>query len=114
VKHVAKLRFAHAEQIMPLAALLHVKGSDKSADPHVLYRQENNPWRGGWVTPYSANIQWDVYKSNTENSPTLVKMLYNEKEIGFKENCHVYPGTHYFYSLNELERCYSKELSVNE
>lgn len=114
VKHVAKLRFAHAEQIMPLAALLHIKGSSQSADPTVLYTQENNEWRGGWVTPYSANIQWDVYKNSTENSETLVKMLYNEKEIGFKDDCHVYPGTNYFYSLSELERCYSKELSVND
>ncbi|RQW61105.1 histidine-type phosphatase [Vibrio viridaestus] len=113
-KHVAKLRFAHAEQIMPLAALLHVKGSNQSADPAILYTQENNPWRGGWVTPYSANIQWDVYKSGAKNNETLVKMLYNEKEIQFKADCQIYPGTHYFYSLSELERCYSKELSIKD
>lgn len=113
-KHVAKVRFAHAEQIMPLAALLHVEGSTQSADPSVLYTQENNEWRGGWVTPYSANIQWDVYKNSKEGGETLVKMLYNEKEIGFKADCKVFPGTQYFYSLTELERCYSQELTVNE
>ncbi|PNI03198.1 histidine-type phosphatase [Vibrio diazotrophicus] len=114
IKHVAKVRFAHAEQIMPLAALLHVEGSTQAADPAVLYTQENNEWRGGSVTPYSANIQWDVYKNANKGGETLVKMLYNEKEIGFKDSCKVFPGTKYFYSLNELERCYSKELSVNE
>jgi hypothetical protein len=113
VNHVAKVRFAHAEQIMPLAALLHVKGSTQAADPSVLYSQENNEWRGGWVTPYSANIQWDVYKSANKGGETLVKMLYNEKEIAFKADCQVFEGTQYFYSLSELERCYSKELSVN-
>ena len=113
IKHVAKVRFAHAEQIMPLAALLHVEGSTQSADPTVLYSQENNEWRGGWVTPYSANIQWDVYKNSTEGGETLVKMLYNEKEIGFKDDCIVFPGTQYFYSLTELEHCYSKELNPN-
>lgn len=110
-KHIAKLRFAHAEQIMPLAALLKVQGSTQSADPKVLYSQENNEWRGGWVTPYSANIQWDVYKKNVSDGETLVKMLYNEKEIGFKVSCKTYTGTQYFYSLNELKRCYKKELS---
>lgn len=113
VNHVAKVRFAHAEQIMPLAALLHLKGSTQAADPSVLYSQENNEWRGGWVTPYSANIQWDVYKSANKGGETLVKMLYNEKEIAFKADCQVFEGTQYFYSLSELERCYSKELSVN-
>lgn len=113
IKHVAKVRFAHAEQIMPLAALLHVEGSTQSADPAVLYRQENNEWRGGWVTPYSANIQWDLYKSGTEGGKTLVKMLYNEKEIGFKDSCKVFPGTKHFYSLTELERCYNQELRSN-
>lgn len=113
-KHVAKVRFAHAEEIIPLAALLHVKGSTQSADPAVLYTQENNEWRGGWVTPYSANIQWDVYKNNTEGSAILVKMLYNEKEIGFKADCKVFPGTQYFYSLTELKRCYKKELTTTD
>ena len=111
VKHVAKLRFAHAEQIMPLAALLHVEGSQKSAAPDELYSQQNNVWRGGWVTPYSANIQWDLFKSKKPNSVTLVKMFYNEKEIGFKDDCEVFRGTQYFYSLSELERCYRDELS---
>ncbi|MFT6403934.1 MAG: hypothetical protein ACJA2U_000283 [Marinomonas primoryensis] len=111
VKHVAKLRFAHAEQIMPLAALLHVEGSQKSATTDELYSQQNNVWRGGWVTPYSANIQWDLFKSKKTNSVTLVKMLYNEKEIGFKDDCEVFRGTQYFYSLSELERCYRDELS---
>ncbi|MGL4224862.1 MAG: histidine-type phosphatase [Vibrio sp.] len=108
--HVAKLRFAHAEQIMPLAALLKVTGSTQQADPNILYSQQNNEWRGGWVTPYSANIQWDVYKNSANGSETLVKMFYNEKEIAFKAGCAVYPGTQYFYSLTELKRCYSAEL----
>lgn len=110
--HTAKVRFAHAEQIMPLAALLKVEGSEQPADPAVLYRQDNNRWRGGWVTPYSANIQWDVYQNAANGGETLVKMLYNEKEIGFKQDCHVYPGTRYFYSLPELQRCYNEELNV--
>lgn len=111
--HVAKLRFAHAEQIMPLAALLKVEGSTQQANPNILYSQKNNEWRGGWVTPYSANIQWDVYKNSANGSETLVKMFYNEKEIAFKTGCAVYPGTQYFYSLTELKRCYSEELSIN-
>ncbi len=110
-KMLAKLRFAHAEQIMPLAALLKVNGSQQPAHPDELYSQENNPWRGDWVTPYSANIQWDLYR-NPISGQALVKMLYNEKETLFKSDCQPVPGTQFYYSLTELEQCYSEELTL--
>ena len=73
------------ETLIPLAALMKLEGSRQSAQPGVLMSQENNEWRGGWVSPYAANIQWDVYRN--EAGRVLVKMLYNEKELAFKAGC---------------------------
>lgn len=103
--HVAKLRFAHAETIIPLVALMKLEGSRQGAEVGTLMTQENNEWRGGWVSPYAANIQWDVYQ-NAEQQ-VLVKMLYNEKEVAFKAGCEPVAAGSYFYDFAELKRCYA-------
>ena len=106
-EHVAKLRFAHAETIIPLVALMKLVGSRQGAEVGTLYSQENNEWRGGWVSPYAANIQWDVYQ-NAEQQ-VLVKMLYNEKEVAFKAGCEPIAAGSHFYDFAELKRCYAIE-----
>ncbi|MCD8548457.1 MAG: histidine phosphatase family protein [Aeromonadaceae bacterium] len=103
--HVAKLRFAHAEAIIPLVALMKLEGSRQGAEPGTLMTQENNEWRGGWVSPYTANIQWDVYQN--ADKQVLVKMLYNEKEVAFKEGCTPVSAGSFFYDFAELKRCYA-------
>ena len=103
-EHVAKLRFAHAETLIPLAALMQLEGSRQSAQPGVLMSQANNEWRGGWVSPYAANIQWDVYRNDAGR--VLVKMLYNEKELAFKAGCSPLAVGSFFYDFGELKRCY--------
>lgn len=103
-EHVAKLRFAHAETVIPLAALMQLEGSRQSAQPGVLMSQANNEWRGGWVSPYAANIQWDVYRNDAGR--VLVKMLYNEKELAFKAGCSPIAVGSFFYDFGELKRCY--------
>ena len=103
--HVAKLRFAHAETIIPLVALMKLEGSRQGAEVGTLYSQENNEWRGGWVSPYAANIQWDVYQNADQQ--VLVKMLYNEKEVAFKAGCEPVAAGSHFYDFAELKRCYA-------
>ncbi|MFG0875107.1 histidine-type phosphatase, partial [Aeromonas media] len=102
-EHVAKLRFAHAETLIPLAALMQLEGSRQSAQTGVLMSQANNEWRGGWVSPYAANIQWDVYRNDAGR--VLVKMLYNEKELAFKAGCSPIAVGSFFYDFGELKRC---------
>ncbi|MEV7597217.1 histidine-type phosphatase [Kitasatospora sp. NPDC089797] len=104
----AVLRFTHAEEIMPLAALMGLPGSTEAADPAVPYSYPDNPWRGADVAPMGANIQWDLY----ENAPSdgapadhLVRMLYNEREIAFKPSCRPVAAGSHFYRLDELTRC---------
>ncbi|WP_033295522.1 histidine-type phosphatase [Amycolatopsis jejuensis] len=101
----ADLRFTHAEEIIPLAALMQLPGSEKQADPDEDYTYANNPWRGASVSPMAANLQWDIYRNGTTY---LVRMLYQEKEIPFKPDCTPFtPGSHY-YRLDELSRCFGR------
>ncbi|GAA2672127.1 histidine-type phosphatase [Streptomyces lunalinharesii] len=101
----AELRFTHAEEIIPLAALMGLPGSTKAADPAQRYTYADNPWRGASVAPMAANIQWDVFR---RGDTYLVRMLYNEKETAFKTGCRPVARGSRFYDLVELERCFGR------
>ncbi|GAQ58573.1 histidine-type phosphatase [Streptomyces acidiscabies] len=101
----AELRFTHAEEIIPLAALMGLPESTKPATPGQSYTYKNNPWRGADVAPLGANIQWDVYQKGTQY---LVRMLYNEKEIPFKADCEPVAKNSKFYDFTELQRCFKR------
>lgn len=101
----AVFRFAHAEQIVPLAALMRLPGSTQPQPVGQLYDYANNPWRGALVSPMSANVQWDLFEGQGEY---LVRMLYNEREVPFKDGCTpVAPGS-VFYAFDELLRCFDR------
>ncbi|WP_199823370.1 histidine-type phosphatase [Streptomyces sp. NRRL WC-3742] len=104
----AVLRFTHAEEIEPLAALMGLPGSTEPAASGEPYTYGNNPWRGAEVSPMAANIQWDLFAdSPSEGHPAtyLVRMLYNEKETAFTASCKPVAKNSYFYELDELEHC---------
>ncbi|MGW2515805.1 histidine-type phosphatase [Streptomyces sp. NPDC001617] len=102
----AELRFTHAEEIIPLAALMRLPGSTKAATPGQPYTYANNPWRGAEVAPLGSNIQWDVYRKGDRY---LVRMLYNEKETAFKAGCTPISKGSTFYDLAELEKCFGRK-----
>ncbi|MFF8727468.1 histidine-type phosphatase [Streptomyces sp. NPDC015171] len=101
----AELRFTHAEEIIPLAALMGLPGSTRPAAPGEPYTYAGNPWRGASVAPLGANIQWDVFKKGDRY---LLRMLYNEKETAFKAGCRPITRGSAFYDLDELERCFGR------
>ncbi|WP_030347944.1 histidine-type phosphatase [Streptomyces sp. NRRL S-1022] len=101
----AELRFSHAEEIIPLAALMRLPGSTRPAEPGTAYTYADNPWRGADVSPLGANIQWDVF---AKGDRYLVRMLYNEKETAFKAGCRPIAEGSAFYDLDELERCFGR------
>ncbi|HHF7347331.1 TPA: histidine-type phosphatase [Legionella feeleii] len=103
---VAKLRFAHAETIIPWVALMQIPGCCQAVEPEEIYTYANNPWRGEFVSPFSANIQWDVYKNDKNH--VIIRQLYNEKQIAFKTDCRpIAPGSLY-YDYQALLKCYRK------
>ncbi|WP_329255531.1 histidine phosphatase family protein [Streptomyces sp. NBC_01478] len=104
----AELRFTHAEEIIPLAALMGLPGSTKAVTVEQPYTYASNPWRGAAVAPLGSNIQWDVFR---KGSTYLVRMLYNEKETAFKAGCRPVSKGSKFYDLNELERCFGRTAS---
>ncbi|MFF4702227.1 histidine-type phosphatase [Streptomyces sp. NPDC001288] len=101
----AELRFTHAEEIIPLAALMGLPGSEKPAKPGRTYTYANNPWRGAEVAPLASNIQWDVFRKGDDY---LVRMLHDEKEIPFKAGCKPFSRGSTFYRLDELEKCFDR------
>ncbi|MGW4562426.1 histidine-type phosphatase [Streptomyces sp. NPDC004561] len=101
----AELRFTHAEEIIPLAALMGLPGSTRPADPDEPYTYADNPWRGASVAPLGANIQWDVFQKGDRY---LVRMLYNERETPFRAGCRPVTRGSGFYDLDELERCFGR------
>ncbi|MEU8263328.1 histidine-type phosphatase [Micromonospora sp. NPDC048999] len=101
----AVFRFTHAEEIIPLAALMGLPGSTQQMPEGTLYTYENNPWRGALVSPMGANIQWDMFQRGNQY---IVRMLYNEKETDFKAACKPISAGSYFYDLTELERCFGR------
>lgn len=102
--HVARLRFTHAEIVIPLAALMQLPYSDLQVPVADDYTYAENPWRGFLVTPYAVNIQWDVYEDAA--GQVLIRMLYNEKQTRFKSTCRSIGDASDYYSFDELKRCY--------
>ncbi|KUN73386.1 histidine acid phosphatase [Streptomyces canus] len=101
----AELRFTHAEEIIPLAALMGLPGSTQGATASKPYTYATNAWRGAAVAPLGSNIQWDVFR---KGGTYLVRMLYNEKETAFKAGCEPVSKGSKFYDLDELERCFGR------
>jgi hypothetical protein len=107
--HAAKLRFAHAEIIIPLASALGLPGAAEQLPRTATYRYQNSRWRGDQVAPMAANLQWDVYQNSAGR--TLVRMLYNEREADFKPACNsarIAPAS-YFYDYQRLKHCYKQQ-----
>jgi len=99
----AQLRFAHAETIIPIAALMEISTANKaSKDINTIGKL----WQSALVAPLSSNVQWIFYKKQGSNK-YLVKILLNEKEAhitGINNNGSVY------YNWDTLRAFYMKKL----
>lgn len=106
--HAAKLRFTHAEIMIPFASKMQLKGVFQQLPFASQYAYSNNVWRGEYVSPMAANLQWDVFRD--ARGKLLVRMLYNEKETDFKAACDsakIAPTSHY-YDYGKLKGCYGR------
>jgi hypothetical protein len=103
--HAAKLRFTHAEIMIPFQEKLGLPSASQSVPEAQTYTWQNNPWRGEVNASLAQNIQWDFYRNG---ATLLVKMYYNEAETDFPANCEsarYQPGSHY-YTFSGLKSCY--------
>nr|WP_083411610.1 histidine acid phosphatase [Janthinobacterium sp. 1_2014MBL_MicDiv] len=105
-RHAAKLRFTHAEMIIPLASAMGLQQALAPLPEATPYSYANNRWRGAQVSPLAANLQWDVYRNAA--GQLIVRLLYNEKETPFQASCdgaRIAPGS-VFYDYTGLKACY--------
>jgi multiple inositol-polyphosphate phosphatase/2,3-bisphosphoglycerate 3-phosphatase len=100
----ANLRFAHAETIAPIAALMDIKGADKPANDILTY---NKVWSAAAVIPLSSNIQWVLYKNAKGNY--IVKILLNEKEVAIDG---LTTKTFPYYQWNDIRKHYMAKLNT--
>jgi hypothetical protein len=116
--HSLRARFAHAETIIPFAALLQIPIlSDKSTPSNETFTYENNGWRGELISPMAANIQWEMYRHfnfgktrHFRHQQIFIRMLLNEYPVPFKTDCKPYSTINqFFYTIDELKRCYRIE-----
>jgi hypothetical protein len=105
--HAAKLRFTHAEIIIPFAARLGLPDASTPISAADTYTYENNAWRGARIAPLASNVQWDMY---SDGKTVLVKMYYNEKETDFPAACesarYVAGSQSHYYTFTGLKACY--------
>ena len=98
----ADFRFAHAETIIPFAALLGIPvASAKTLD----LIEVKEIWKDYLITPMAANIQW-IFYSNGSGS-ILVKMLLNESEVNFPFESNTAP----YYKWEDVSTYYQNMLS---
>ncbi len=108
--HAAKLRFTHAEIMMPFATRLGLPGATTQVPLSGNYTYADNAWRGAAVAPLAGNIQWDLFRDS--NGTLLVKMLWNEKETDFPAACEgarwLAGSRSHFYEYTRLKACYGE------
>lgn len=105
--HAAKLRFTHAEDMIPFEEILGLPSASVSVPEASDYTWDANPWRGEINGSLAANVQWDFF---TNGSTLLVRMFYNEEEMDFPASCEsarYLQGTNsHYYTFSGLKACY--------
>ena len=99
----ADFRFAHAETLLPLAALMALEGASEQAAE---YPFKGRRWKGAAVAPMSANIQWRLYRAL--DGEYKLRVLLNERPAaiaGLKENAGRY------YDWEAVKRFYEARLA---
>lgn len=73
----ADLRFGHDENLVPLTALMGLKGCDARIED---INKVSEAFRDYEITPMAANLQLIFYRSREPGKPVLVKFMLNERE----------------------------------
>lgn len=100
---VARLRFAHAETILPLAAALGLPAAGEPQPPEATTPPPG--WQGDQAAPMAANLQWDVFRNHQGHA--IVRLLFNERESRGAAACDGarLPQAPAFYDWSRLREC---------
>jgi hypothetical protein len=100
---VAVYRFAHAEELVPFAALLALSGSTPLGSAQQLYGWDTSEFRTARVAPMAGNVSWTVWREAAGTA--LVSVEANEVPTVLGRSCRAEPTRPGFYRLDELRRC---------
>lgn len=100
---VAVLQLAHAEEVVPLAALLELPGSRQLGSAQQVYGWDDSDFRTASVAPVSATLDWTVWRDETGS--VLVSIAQNEVPTRLGRSCREADGFASYYRLDELRRC---------
>lgn len=99
---MATLRFGHDGNVIPLAAIMHLKNCDAvEEDLHKI----DQVWRDYFVSPMGANIQLIFYRKKG-NDDILVKFLHNERETSIPVSTDMAP----YYHWKDVKAFFEKQL----
>lgn len=98
----ATLRFGHDGNIIPLCAIMHLKGCDARIDDLFAIDQQ---WRNYHVSPMGANVQLIFYKKKGSDD-VLVKFLHNEIETSIPVQTDLAP----YYHWKDVREFFVKQL----
>lgn len=101
--NTANLRFAHAETVIPFAALMGIQNTDvKISDPDSV----SIYWKDYEIAPMAANIQWIFF--HDEKDRIWVKFLLNEKEAVLPLSTSRYP----YYPWKEVRSFFDQRIRM--
>ncbi len=98
----ATLRFGHDGNIIPLCAIMHLKGCDARVDDLFAIDRQ---WQNYNVSPMGANVQMVFYKKNGSDD-ILVKFLHNERETSIPIQTDVAP----YYHWKDVREFFMKQM----
>lgn len=99
---MATLRFGHDGNVIPLAAIMHLKNRDAvEEDLHKI----DQVWRDYFISPMGANIQLIFYRKKG-NDDILVKFLHNECETSIPVSTDMAP----YYHWKDVKAFFEKQL----
>ncbi|MCQ2077438.1 MAG: histidine-type phosphatase [Bacteroidaceae bacterium] len=97
----ATLRFGHDGNIIPLAAIMHLKGCDAYVND---LNKLQDSWQNYYVSPMGANIQWIFFKNKAGD--VIVKFLLNEVETSIPVKTDMYP----YYKWSDVEKFFNDQM----
>ena len=101
-KETATLRFGHDGNIIPLAAIMHLKGCDAVVND---LNKLQDSWQNYYVSPMGANIQWVFFRNKAGD--VIVKFLLNEVETSIPVETDMFP----YYRWKDVEQFFLKQMN---